>query len=125
METSELLIACSGLFTTIASGIISWLSAKRKYYTEVDSNYIDNLSKGLGTYDSIIAHNKKEIEYLMKENEDLRRQINELRDQVLNLTTNICLDLTCAMRVREQLKRRKSNGKDKDRLDETEDSSSR
>ena len=125
MYISEIIIGATGLLTTIVSGWASWFFTRKKYDTEVDSNYIENLSKGLETYDTIIAHNKTEIEHLMRENEELRREIAELRKQVLNLTMNICMDLTCANRVREQLKRRTSNGKDQDRLDETEDSSSR
>lgn len=125
MDISEFVIAGIGLITTIVSGWTSWFFARKKYYTEVDHNYIENLGKGLETYDAIISHNKAEIEYLMKENGELRSEIAELRKQVLNLTMNICMDLTCARRVREKLKSRNSNGKDKNRLDETEDSSTR
>ena len=120
-----LITGAVGLVSTIVSGWVSWIFARKKYNTEVDSNYIENLQKALATYDSIIAHNKTEIEQLMKKNDLLEKEISELRKQMLNLTMNICMDLTCANRVREQLKRRSSNGKDKDRLDETEDSSSR
>ena len=93
-----------GLLTTISSGIISWMMARKKYDTEVDHNYLENLEKGLETYDSIISHNKQEIEYLMSENRELRAEIAELRKQVLNLTMNICMDLTCANRIREKIK---------------------
>lgn len=120
-----LITGAVGLVSTIVSGWVSWIFARKKYNTEVDSNYIKNLQEALSTYDSIIAHNKTEIEHLMKKNDLLEKEISELRKQMLNLTMNICMDLTCANRVREQLKRRNSNGKDKDRLDETEDSSSR
>lgn len=120
-----LITGAVGLVSTIVSGWVSWIFARKKYNTEVDSNYIKNLQEALSTYDSIIAHNKTEIEHLMKKNDLLEKEVSELRKQMLNLTMNICMDLTCANRVREQLKRRNSNGKDKDRLDETEDSSSR
>ena len=120
-----LITGAVGLFTTVVSAWTSWIFARKKYNTEVDSNYIKNLQEALSTYDSIIAHNKTEIEHLMKKNDLLEKEVSELRKQMLNLTMNICMDLTCANRVREQLKRRNSNGKDKDRLDETEDSSSR
>ena len=120
-----LITGAVGLVSTIVSGWVSWIFARKKYNTEVDSNYIKNLQEALSTYDSIIAHNKTEIEQLMKKNDLLEKEVSELRKQLLNLTMNICMDLTCANRVREQLKRRNSNGKDKDRLDETEDSSSR
>ena len=120
-----LITGAVGLVSTIVSGWVSWIFARKKYNTEVDSNYRKNLQEALATYDSIIAHNKTEIEHLMKKNDLLEKEVSELRKQMLNLTMNICMDLTCANRVREQLKRRNSNGKDKDRLDETEDSSSR
>lgn len=101
MDFTEIITACVGLVTTVASGIVSWFLARKKYNTEVDHNYLENLEKGLETYDSIISHNRNEIEYLMKENQELREEIAELRKQVLNLTMNICMDLTCARRMRE------------------------
>lgn len=110
-----------GLLTTISSGVVSWILARKKYNTEVDHNYIDNIEKGLGTYDSIISHNREEIEYLMKENHELREEIAELRKQVLNLTMNICMDLTCARRMREhRIFQKDINGNNIGKLDETE-----
>lgn len=121
MEINELIVGGIGLLTTIVSGWTSWFFARRKYNTEVDSNYIQNLSKGLETYDSIISHNKAEIEYLMKENEELRREIAELRKQVLNLTMNICMDFACARRLRERhIVEKSKSGRNKGKLDETD-----
>lgn len=117
---NELIIGGIGLITTFISGWTSWFFARKKYNTEVDSNYIENLTKALETYDSIIAHNKAEIDSLIRENVELKGEISELRRQVLDLTTNICLDLTCELRTREKMKRRRVDGKAKDRLDKTE-----
>ena len=123
---TELIIAGIGLISTILSGWASWFFTRKKYNSEVDTTYIENLGKGLETYDSIIKHNKEEIEYLMKENAELRQEIAELRKQVLALTMNICMDLTCGKRVREsQTTDKCSNGKSKDRLDKTENPSRR
>ena len=47
---------------------------------------------------------------------ELEKEVAELRKQVLNLTMNICMDLTCSNRIKEITKR---NGKNKSRLDET------
>lgn len=124
MDFNEITVGLLGILSTVASAWVSWFFARKKYNSEIDHNYIENLGKGLETYDSIIAHNKTEIEYLMKENEELRREIAELRKQVLNLTMNICMDLTCARRIREhQVVSKGKDGKNKSRLDETEDSS--
>lgn len=105
MDVDILITGAVGLITSIISGWTSWFFARKKYNAEVDHTYIENIEKGLETYDSIIAHNKTEIEYLMKENHELRGEIAELRKQVLNLTMNICMDLTCTNRVREQAKK--------------------
>lgn len=103
--TEILITGGVGIVASIVSGWTSWIFARKKYNTEVDHNYIENLSKGLETYDSIIAHNKTEIEYLMRENTELRKEVAELRRQMLTLTMNICMDLTCTNRIREQAKK--------------------
>ena len=48
------------------------------------------------------------------------KEVQELRKQVLNLTMNICMDLTCSHRIRETTRK---YGKNKDRFDETSNSS--
>jgi len=40
---SEIFIAFIGLISTVASGLISWLQAKKKYSAEVDNAVIDNM----------------------------------------------------------------------------------
>lgn len=120
IDIDALITGGIGLLTTISSGVISWTLARKKYNAEVDHSYLENLEKGLETYDSIISHNKAEIEFLMKENEELRREIGELRKQVLNLTMNICMDLTCARRLREhQVTGKGKNGKTVSKFNET------
>lgn len=121
IDTNEIVIGGIGILTTIVSAWVSWFFARKKYNSEVDHNYIENLSDGLKTYDSIISHNKAEIEYLMKDNEELRAEVSELRKQVLNLTLNICMDLTCARRIREhQVTSMGRNGRNISKLNETE-----
>lgn len=123
---TELLITGGiGLVSTIVSGWVSWVFARKKYYSEVDHNLIENMENSLEFYKKLSDDNRARLEEMAERNKALEVEIQELRKQMLNLTMNICMDLTCANRVREQLKRRNSHGKDKDRLDETEDSSSR
>lgn len=121
---TELLITGGiGLVTTIVSGWVSWVFARKKYNSEVDHNLIENMENSLEFYKKLSDDNRARLEEMAERNRVLEVEIQELRKQMLNLTMNICMDLTCANRVREQLKRRNSNGKDKDRLDETKDSS--
>lgn len=123
---TELLITGGiGLVSTIVSGWVSWVFARKKYNSEVDHNLIENMEQSLEFYKKLSDDNRIRLEEMVERNKVLEAEIQELRKQMLNLTMNICMDLTCVHRVREQLKKRKSNGKDKDRLDETKNSSSR
>lgn len=100
MDIGILVTSGIGLFTTVTSGWVSWFFTRKKYDTEVEGSYIENLQKALATYDSIIAHNKTEIEHLMKKNDALEKEVSDLRKQVLDLALNICLDPGCKKRQR-------------------------
>lgn len=108
MEPDVLITGGIGLVTSIISAWTSWFFARKKYNTEVDSNYIENLQKALATYDSIIAHNKTEIEHLMKRNDELEKEVAELRKQMLDLAMNICMDFSCKVRQRDLHKANKT-----------------
>lgn len=101
MDIDVLITGGIGLITSIVSAWTSWFFARKKYNTEVDGNYIKNLQDALTTYDSIIAHNKVEIEHLMKKNDNLEKEVSELRKQMLDLAMNICMDFTCKVRQRD------------------------
>lgn len=119
--TDILITGGIGVISTIVSGWVSWIFARKKYNSEVDHNLIENMENSLEFYKKLSDDNRARLEEMAERNKALEVEIQELRKQMLNLTMNICMDLTCANRVREQLKRRNSHGKNKDRLDETED----
>lgn len=123
MELETLITGGIGLLTTVVSAITSWLFARKKYNSEVDHNLIENMENSLEFYKKLSDDNKTRLEEMAERNKILEAEIQELRKQMLNLTMNICMDLTCANRVREQVKRRSSYGKNKDRFDETENPS--
>lgn len=123
--TEILITGGVGLISTIVSGWVSWVFARKKYNSEVDHNLIENMENSLEFYQKLSDDNRARLEEMAKRNQALEIEVQELRKQMLNLTMNICMDLTCANRVREQIKRKSINGKDKDRLDETKNSSAR
>lgn len=125
IDTSIIVTGGVGIFSTIVSSWITWFITRKKYYSEVDHNLIENMENSLEFYKKLSDDNRARLEEMAERNKTLEIEVQELRKQMLNLTMNICLDLTCANRVREQLKRRSSNGKNKNRLDETEDLSTR
>lgn len=118
MET-EIIIAVIGAFTTLVAPVVAWVLAKRKYHTEADQGVIENMEKSLEFYEKLSNDNKARLDDVIKRNQALELEIQELRKQILELTLNICLDLTCAHRMREPKKRRIVTKKEGSKLDET------
>lgn len=130
---NEIIIAIIGIITTFTSGLTSWIFARKKYNSEVDHNRIENMNDSLEFYTKLSDDNKdrlddliqrnQELETLLKdvvkENQSLKTEIEEVRRQMLALTLNICMDLTCANRVREKQNIKKLNGKNKDRFSQS------
>ena len=105
-----------GLITSIVSSWTAWFFARKKYNSEVDLNLVEKMEKSLEFYRNLSDDNRARLEEITGRNNELEKEVAELRKQVLNLTMNICMDLTCSNRIKEITKR---NGKNKSRLDET------
>lgn len=93
-----------GLITTVTSGLVSWLFAKKKYNAEVDSNVIENMKQSLEFYTKLSDDNKARLDEALKRNEVLEREISQLRQQMFELMNNICYDMTCELRARQPRK---------------------
>ena len=105
-----------GLITSIVSSWTAWFFARKKYNSEVDLNLVEKMEKSVEFYRNLSDDNRARLEEITERNNELEKEVAELRKQVLNLTMNICMDLTCSNRIKEITKR---NGKNKSRLDET------
>lgn len=99
-----------GLITTITSGWVSWLFAKKKYNAEVDSNLIENMQKSLDFYMKLSDDNKARLDEALKRNDALEDEVRELRKQVSELMISVCTDLSCELRKR--IPKKKVNKKD-------------
>lgn len=122
MEIGELVVGGIGLLTTVTSGWVSWFFARKKYNSEVDHNLIENMENSLEFYKKLSDDNSARLKELTERNRELEVELQELRKQVLNLTMNICMDLTCMQRVRERnILNKKKNAKGSGRLDETKE----
>lgn len=120
--TEILITGGVGIVTSIISGWTSWILARRKYNSEVDGNLIENMQKSLEFYknlsddneqrlDKVLEDNvnlRQTVEELLKENKQLKKEIDTLKDQVIKITTTICTDLSC------QIRRQDFNTLDKD-----------
>ena len=87
-----------GLFTTITSGWASWFITKKKYNAEVDSNVISNMQQSLDFYIKLSDANKARLDEALKRNDALEKEIQQLRQQMFELMSNICYDLKCELR---------------------------
>lgn len=117
-----------GVMATIVSGWTSWFFARKKYNSEVDSTLIENMENSLEFYKKLSDDNRVRLEQLAERNLFLETEMQELRKHILTLSLNICMNLTCENRVKElngKPSSRKSNGKNKDRFDQSEKPSKR
>lgn len=76
-----------GVISSILSGFSGWFFTKRKYNAEVDNNLINNMQESLEFYKSLADDNKRRLEEVLTENADLRKEVADLREQVLKLTS--------------------------------------
>lgn len=89
MVSNEVIIAVIGVISTIISGWVSWFFSRKKYDSEVDSVLIENMKHSLEFYKSLADDNKERLLELQENNDDLRREVNELRTQVFKLMAQI------------------------------------
>lgn len=76
-----------GVISTILTGFTSWFFTKKKYNAEVDNNLINNMQESLEFYKALADDNKSRLDEVLSENNDLRRQVADLREQVSKLTS--------------------------------------
>lgn len=99
MEITILII--TNILAPIITGFASWLMAKKKYYSEVDSTVIANMKESLEFYKQLSDDNRERLKEVLDKNDQLEKEISELKSQMLKLAMNICMDLTCRNRVLE------------------------
>lgn len=89
------------VISMIVSSFVTFFFTRKKYYAEVDIKLVDKMEKSLDFYRHLSDDNKARLEEVVKRNNELATEVNTLRKQVLDLTMNICMDLTCVNRIRE------------------------
>ena len=109
MMSPEITIALIGVFSTVIGSWTSWFFARKKYNTEVDSNLIENMQKSLEFYMKLSDDNKERLEEALKRNDQLQNEVTELRTQVFKMMDSMCFNITCQLRKKETINKRKSN----------------
>jgi hypothetical protein len=100
IELDVLITGVVGVVSSIISAWTSWFFARKKYNSEVDNNLIENMQNSLNFYKQLSDDNRKRLEDVLKRNEELDKEIQDLRKQLFNLMSSICVDLTCQVRKR-------------------------
>lgn len=120
MNSDVLITALVGVVTTITSGWASYFFTRRKYNSEVDLNLIEKMQGSLDFYMKLSDDNKRildetlaKLEVAEKRNDALEEEVRDLRNQMFNIMTQICTDLSCTVR-------KAYNTKNKEKEAETE-----
>lgn len=96
-----------GLVSTIVGSWSSYIFTKRKYNAEVDGAKIDNLKQIIDIQNEQIKNLSERLDIVLDRNKQLEQEVVDVRRQMFNLMSNICLDLTCSHRLTEVSKKRK------------------
>lgn len=95
------------LVTTSIGSLVSWLLAKRRYNSEVDSNEIENLKKSLEFYERIVQDNNEKLQFYIKLAKANKVEVYRVKGIVYRIFNNACTDNSCIKRVfytEEQIK---------------------
>ena len=107
--SNEVIIGIIGLVSTI----VSWFLSRKKYYADIESvkinndlNAIDSMNKSLDFYKDVVEDNKKrldesqeQISQLLKENYQLKQDLQALKIQVQFLMKYNCMRGDCKKRI--------------------------
>ena len=101
IELDVLITGAIGIVSSVVSAWTSWFFARKKYNSEVDNNLIENMQKSLNFYKQLSDDNKRRLDDVLNRNENLEKEVKELKKQMFNLMSSICVDLTCQVRKRD------------------------
>lgn len=121
MDIEVIITGIIGIITTITGSWCSWFFTRKKYNTEVDATFIDNMVKSLNFYKELSESNKAELTEILKDREEQRHEIDSLKNQMMSLMNSICTDLTCQLRKRNMNLFSEQNGDNcRQKVEETE-----
>lgn len=78
-----------GLFTTIVSSIVSWLSAKKKYNAEVNHAEIENMKESLEFYKTLSESNQETLTEILAKSRELAENNLKLLIEIQNLKAQV------------------------------------
>ena len=82
LDVQVIVTGVVGLITTITSGWVSWLFAKKKYNAEVDSTKIENMQKSLEFYIQATEDYKKQLDEAQSKVSELSQEKTQIKNKV-------------------------------------------
>ena len=92
------LLAIIGIAEAVITAIVTFVLTKKKYYSEVDSNVINNMRESLNFYKDLADDNRKRLTEVLENNKKLEDEVSELRKVVYGMLAQICTDVMCQNR---------------------------
>lgn len=100
--STTIITAFVGLFCTLASSIVTFFLTRKKYNEEVTSQKLDNVTKSFDIlqkmYRATTDTQNEKIEKLQEENEKLKKEVWNLRQEMAELLPYICNTSNCSKR---------------------------
>ena len=78
-----------GIVTTIVGSTVSWATAKKKYYAEVDHDEIKNMRESLSFYETLSENNQKVLSEILDRSKELADTNIQLIIEVQNLKAQV------------------------------------
>lgn len=98
MDIGVIITAVIGIITSFTSSWITWYFTKEKYHAEVDNTVIEGMKESLEFYKSLSDDNKRRLDIVLERNNNLEKELSEVKTRIIQLTTIICTDLSCQLR---------------------------
>ena len=89
MEWNVLVTAIVSVVSSGLTGLITWLFSRKKYYTEVDHNNIENMENSLEFYEKLSNSNNKILSDILERSEKLAESNLKLLIEVQNLKAQV------------------------------------
>lgn len=106
LSTEIIALIITNIVSPVVAGTATWLQAKKKYNTEVDSNLINNMKESLDFYKQVCDDQKERVQDLIRRNDEslqrqqkLEEEIADLRKQLNTVLLSMCTDFTCKHRI--------------------------
>lgn len=99
---STITTALIGLLCTLISSAVTFLFTRKKYNEEVTSQKLDNITKAFDlsqkVYKATTESQNEKIQKLQDENDKLKKEIWNLRQEMAELLPYVCNNSNCAKR---------------------------